>query len=60
MKNGRCRLHGGLSTGPKTGEGKARALRGNWKHGERSAEAIAMRREADQLTRGFKMWMKEI
>jgi len=23
--NGRCRLHGGLSTGPKTPEGKARA-----------------------------------
>ena len=26
MKNGRCRNHGGLSTGPKTPEGKARAL----------------------------------
>jgi hypothetical protein len=23
-KNGRCRLHGGMSTGPKTAEGKAR------------------------------------
>jgi len=31
MKNGRCRLHGGLSTGPKTPEGRARC--GNWKHG---------------------------
>jgi len=26
MKNGRCKLHGGLSTGPKTAEGRARAL----------------------------------
>lgn len=26
MANGRCRLHGGLSTGPKTAEGRARAL----------------------------------
>lgn len=26
-KNGRCRLHGGLSTGPKTRQGKARSLR---------------------------------
>ncbi|WP_416224164.1 HGGxSTG domain-containing protein [Thiohalophilus sp.] len=26
LKNGRCRLHGGLSTGPKTLEGKVRAL----------------------------------
>ena len=24
--NGRCKSHGGLSTGPKTAEGKARAL----------------------------------
>jgi hypothetical protein len=34
MKNGRCRLHGGLSTGPKTEEGRARC--GNWKHGRYS------------------------
>jgi hypothetical protein len=26
MTNGRCKLHGGLSTGPKTPEGKAKAL----------------------------------
>lgn len=26
LANGRCRFHGGLSTGPKTPEGKARAL----------------------------------
>jgi hypothetical protein len=26
LANGRCRLHGGLSTGPKTNEGKAKAL----------------------------------
>lgn len=26
LTNGRCKLHGGLSTGPKTAEGKARAL----------------------------------
>ena len=26
LKNGRCRLHGGLSTGPRTAVGKARAL----------------------------------
>lgn len=25
-RNGRCRVHGGLSTGPRTAEGKARAL----------------------------------
>jgi hypothetical protein len=26
LANGRCRLHGGLSTGPKTKEGKQKAL----------------------------------
>lgn len=26
MKNGRCRNHGGMSTGPKTPEGKSKAL----------------------------------
>jgi hypothetical protein len=26
LKNGRCKYHGGLSTGPKSPEGKARAL----------------------------------
>jgi hypothetical protein len=33
QKNGRCRLHGGLSTGPKTIEGQERSKRGNWQHG---------------------------
>lgn len=25
-RNGRCRMHGGLSTGPRTAEGKVRAM----------------------------------
>jgi hypothetical protein len=29
----RCRLHGGLSTGPKTPEGRARIAAANTKHG---------------------------
>lgn len=28
--SGRCRLHGGLSTGPRTAEGKQRAARNGW------------------------------
>lgn len=39
MPNGRCRLHGGKSTGPKTKDGKERSKRGNWKHGEYSVES---------------------
>jgi len=33
MKNGRCRLHGGKSTGPITREGKKRSRMANYKHG---------------------------
>ena len=36
MRNGRCRLHGGKSTGPKTVEGLARSRKANYKHGRYS------------------------
>ena len=32
----RCRLHGGLSTGPTTSEGRARVAEAHTKHGRRS------------------------
>jgi hypothetical protein len=44
MRNGRCRLHGGKSTGPRTPEGLARMRKGKTKHGLYSAEAIKFRR----------------
>src|SRR6476660_9493988 len=43
MANGRCRLHGGKSTGPRTPEGIERSRRANWKHGHFSREAKAER-----------------
>jgi hypothetical protein len=46
MKNGRCRMHGGCSTGPKTPEGLERSRKARWKHGRYSASARAERREA--------------
>ena len=45
MKNGRCRMHGGKSTGPRTPEGSERARKARWKHGYYSAEAKAKRAE---------------
>jgi len=39
----RCRLHGGLSTGPKTAEGKERIATAHWKHGRRSKQFVKMR-----------------
>ncbi len=44
MKNGRCRLHGGKSTGAKTLEGKDRAAKANLKGGLYTNEAIAERK----------------
>lgn len=45
MPNGRCRMHGGASTGPRTAEGRERCRTASWKHGRRAAEA----REAARL-----------
>ncbi len=49
MKNGRCRMHGGKSTGPRTPEGLERSRKANWKHGRYSQEAIEERRRVRQL-----------
>ncbi len=38
MKNGRCRMHGGLSTGPRTPAGLERSRRARWRHGAYSRE----------------------
>jgi hypothetical protein len=44
MPNGRCRVHGGMSTGPRTPEGLERSRKANWKHGRRSRAASEERR----------------
>jgi len=54
MANGRCRIHGGTSTGPKTQEGIERIRMTHWKHGRRSAEAIRRRKEGVALRREIK------
>jgi uncharacterized protein YjcR len=48
MPNGRCRLHGGKSTGAPKGNKNA------LKHGRYAAEAIARRREIAGLLRAMK------
>jgi len=60
MKNGRCRLHGGKSTGPKTPEGIERIRQAHLKHGEYTKEAIASRKEFNALLRKFKETINEI
>jgi hypothetical protein len=44
MANGRCRMHGGLSTGPRTAEGRERCRRARLTHGFYSVEMVALRR----------------
>ena len=44
MANGRCRDHGGLSTGPRTAEGLARMRRAKTRHGLYAEEVLAFRR----------------
>ena len=38
MPNGRCRMQGGASTGPRTPEGLERCRRARWRHGARSRQ----------------------
>ena len=45
-KNGRCRMHGGLSTGPRTPEGRERCRRARLTHGGYSAHVRALRTAA--------------
>lgn len=49
MANGRCRLHGGKSIGPKTEVGRQLMIQANTKHGFYSAESIAKRKQVREL-----------
>ena len=60
MKNGRCRMHGGLSTGAKTGEGIERIRKARTKHGRYSQAAIARRREARQNLRSLRAALRAL
>jgi len=56
MANGRCRMRGGSSTGPRTAKRLARSRRARWKHGRYSAEARAeQNRVRDLLTESRKL-----
>ena len=49
--NGRCRLHGGLSTGARTPEGLQRISEANIKHGRQTKDKLAGRRYAAKVGR---------
>ncbi len=54
MPNGRCRFHGGLSTGPRTSAGLARMKRTKTTTGLRTAEMLELRGEISALRRAAK------
>jgi|SRR5690348_7392307 len=49
MSNGRCRMHGGRSTGPRTPGGLERSKRARWKHGFYSVDEAESRRQSRRL-----------
>ena len=53
MKNGRCRMHGGKSTGPKSTEGKRRIGLAHFKHGFHTKRAINERKKMRKLLEEF-------
>jgi hypothetical protein len=60
MHNGRCRMHGGASTGPRTLKGLARSRRANWKHGLYSAEAKAQQRFLRRLLKDSRDLLRQL
>jgi hypothetical protein len=58
MPNGRCRMHGGLSTGAKTAEGIERIRAARTKHGRYSAASIARRRAARKAIREIRALLR--
>ena len=53
-QNGRCRLHGGRSTGPKSAEGRAKIAAANLRHGEFTQAKIAKRKEDAKVAKGLR------
>jgi hypothetical protein len=60
MQNGRCRLHGGLSTGPTTAEGIERIRRAVTKHGRYSKQAREEREDCRLFVRNFRQDLEAI
>ena len=58
--NGRCRLHGGLSTGARTQEGLQRISEANLKHGRQTKDKLAAQRHAAKVGRRVMGELKQL
>ena len=59
-RNGRCRLHGGLSTGARTPEGLQRISAANLKHGRQTKDKLAAQRHATKVGRRVRGELKRL
>ena len=59
MSNGRCRMHGGKSTGPRTLEGLERMRRANTRYGNYSEESRRQMRAIRKLVREARQTAEE-
>ena len=60
MPNGRCRMHGGKSTGPRTPEGFEKSRKANWKHGLYSAAFLEERRFMKSLLKESERTLRQV
>jgi hypothetical protein len=58
--NGRCRLHGGLSTGARTLEGLQRITEANLKHGRQTKDKLVAQRHAAKVGRRVMCELKRL
>ena len=58
--NGRCALHGGRSTGPKTQRGLQRISEANLKHGRQTKDKLAVQRHAAKVGRRVTAELKRL
>ncbi len=60
MPNGRCRMHGGASTGPRTAAGLARIVAARTKHGLHGAALREARRWMAELRQETRQLLEEM
>jgi hypothetical protein len=59
-RNGRCGLHGGNSTGPRTAEGRARLIASKIKHGRFTKERREAAKRRAQVARELRAELTEL
>ncbi len=60
MKNGRCRMHGGKSTGATTWAGIERIKKANLKHGLYTKESLEFKRDSAEFLKISKRFLNEL